>query len=113
MSTWTLQPELTVQTVTLSGSPRVAKAVQHVLEQHRETGTVQPIAMKPSVGSDDGIGVVVHLSKIRRNGSTFHPSDKGNHQFNITPTRKVNSNCTADRFCFRPTTISIIPIYGN
>jgi hypothetical protein len=47
------------------GSPHVAKAAQHVLEQGGKTGAVQPIATEPSVGSKGGVSVVVHLSKIR------------------------------------------------
>jgi hypothetical protein len=45
--------------------PHVAKTVQHVSEQGSKAGTVQPITTKPSVGSEGGVGVVVHLSKIR------------------------------------------------
>jgi hypothetical protein len=46
------------------GSPRVAKAVQHVPEQGGKTGVVQPVAMELFVGSEGGVGVVVHQSKI-------------------------------------------------
>jgi hypothetical protein len=59
------KPELTVQAAMVRGSPRVAKAVQHVPKQGGEARTVQPIATKSSVGSECGIGVVVHLSKIK------------------------------------------------
>jgi hypothetical protein len=59
------KPELTVQAATVRGSPRVAKAVQHVPKQGGEARTVQPIATKSSVGSECGIGVVVHLSKTK------------------------------------------------
>jgi hypothetical protein len=58
-------PELMVWAATLHGSPHVTKMVRHVPEQGRETGTVQPVAMKPSVGSKGGVGVVVHLSKTK------------------------------------------------
>jgi hypothetical protein len=58
-------PELTVWAAMVCGGPCVAKAVQHVPEQGREAGTVQPIATKTSVGSEGGVGVVIHVSKIR------------------------------------------------
>jgi hypothetical protein len=47
------------------GGSRVAKTVQHILEQGGKTGVVQPLTTEPSVGSEGGIGVVVHLSKTR------------------------------------------------
>jgi hypothetical protein len=59
-------PELTVWATTENGSPRVAKAVQQILKQGGKAGVVQPIAMEPSVGSEGGIGVVIHLSKERK-----------------------------------------------
>jgi hypothetical protein len=49
-------PELTVWATMVRGSPHVAKMVLHILKQGRETGTVQPIATKPSVGSEGGVG---------------------------------------------------------
>jgi hypothetical protein len=58
-------PELTVHAATVCGSPRVAEMVEHILEQSRKARTVQPVATKPSVGPEGGIGVVVHLSKTR------------------------------------------------
>jgi hypothetical protein len=58
-------PELIVRAATVRGSPRVAKVVQHILEQGGKVRAVQPIAMEPSIGSEGGIGVVVHLSKTR------------------------------------------------
>jgi hypothetical protein len=54
-----------VRTTTVHGEPRVAKAVQHVLEQGGKPGAVQPVTMEPSVGSKGDIGVVIHLSKTR------------------------------------------------
>jgi hypothetical protein len=60
-----LQPKLMVRATTVHGNTNVAKAVQHVLEQGGKTGAVQPVTMKPSIGSEGGIGVVVHLSKTR------------------------------------------------
>jgi hypothetical protein len=32
--------------------------------------------MEPSVGPEGGVGVVVHLSKTRKNKSTFHPLNR-------------------------------------
>jgi hypothetical protein len=58
-------PELMVWAAMVRGSPRVAETVQHVLEQGRKAGTVQPIAMKLSVGPKGGVGVVIHLLKTR------------------------------------------------
>jgi hypothetical protein len=57
--------ELTVRVTTVCGSPRVAKAVQHILEQGGKTGVVQPVATEPFIGSEGGVGVVIHLSKTR------------------------------------------------
>jgi hypothetical protein len=59
-------PELTVWATTENGSPRVAKAVQQILKQGGKAEAVQPIAMEPSVGSEGGVGVVIHLSKERK-----------------------------------------------
>jgi hypothetical protein len=59
------KPKLTVRATTVCRNPRVAKMMQHVPEQGRETETMQPITMKPSVGSEGGIRVVIHLSKTR------------------------------------------------
>jgi hypothetical protein len=59
------QPELTVWVATIRGKPRVAEAVQHVLEQGRKPGAVQPVTTEPSIGSKCGVGVVIHLSETR------------------------------------------------
>jgi hypothetical protein len=59
------QPALMIRMATVCGNPRVAEAVQDVLEQGGKIGAVQPITTKPSVGSEGGVGVVIHLSKIR------------------------------------------------
>jgi hypothetical protein len=59
------QLKLTVRTTMICGNPRVAKAVQHVLEQSGKTRAVQPITTEPSVDSEGGTGVVVYLSKTR------------------------------------------------
>jgi hypothetical protein len=44
---------------------RDAGCYKHVLEQDGKTEVVQPITTKPSVGSEGGVGVVIHLSKTR------------------------------------------------
>jgi hypothetical protein len=54
-----------VQAAVIHGTPRVAEAVQHVLEQGGKPGAVQPVTMKPFVGSKGGVWVVIHLSKTR------------------------------------------------
>jgi hypothetical protein len=59
------KPELMVQAATVRGNPRVPKAVQHVQEQVGKTKAVEPITTEPSVGSEGGVGVVIHLSKTR------------------------------------------------
>jgi hypothetical protein len=59
------QPELMVRTTTVCGNPHVAKAVQHISEQGGKTGVVQPVTTEPSVGSEGGVGIVVHLLKTR------------------------------------------------
>jgi hypothetical protein len=56
------QPELTVP---VCRNPHVAKAVQQVLEQGGKTGVVQPVTTEASVGSEGGVGVVIHLPKTR------------------------------------------------
>jgi hypothetical protein len=58
-------PEQMVWAAMVHGGLHVATVVQHVLAQSGEARTVQPIATKPSVGSEGGVGVVVHLSKTR------------------------------------------------
>jgi zinc transporter ZupT len=58
-------PELTVWVTMVRGISRVAKVVQHIPEQGGKARAVQPVATVPSVGSESGIGVVVHLSKTR------------------------------------------------
>jgi hypothetical protein len=59
------QPKLTVWAATVCGNPRAAKAVQQVPEQGGKTEAVQPITTEPSVSSEGGVGVVIHLSKTR------------------------------------------------
>jgi hypothetical protein len=54
-----------VRVAMVRGNPYVAKVVQHVPDEGGKTGVVQPVTTKPSVGSQGGVGVVVHLSKIR------------------------------------------------
>jgi hypothetical protein len=59
------QPELTVWTAMIRGEPRVAEAVQHIPKQGEKPEVVQPVTTEPSVSSKGGVGVVIHLSKIR------------------------------------------------
>jgi hypothetical protein len=59
------QPERTVPAATVCRNPRVAKVVQHIPEQGRNTGAVQAVTTESSVSSEGGVGVVVHLSKTR------------------------------------------------
>jgi hypothetical protein len=59
------QPELTVWAAAIRGKPHVTKAMQHIPEQGRKPGAVQPVATEPSVGSKCGVGVVIHLSETR------------------------------------------------
>jgi hypothetical protein len=72
------QPELMVRTATVRRETHVAEAVQHVPKQGGKPGAVQPITTEPSVGSKGGIGVVIHLSKLGGNESTFHPLNRDN-----------------------------------
>jgi hypothetical protein len=58
--------ELRVRVTTVRGSPRVAEIMKCVLEQSRKAGTVQPVITEPSVGPEGGVGVVIHLSTIRK-----------------------------------------------
>jgi hypothetical protein len=60
------KPKLMVWATMVRESPCVAKAVQHVSKQGGKTRAAQPIATEPSVGSEGGIEVVVHLSKTRK-----------------------------------------------
>jgi hypothetical protein len=59
------QPELTVRAATVRGKSHIAETVQHVPEQGEKAGSVLPVTTEPSVGSKGGVGVVIHLSKIR------------------------------------------------
>jgi hypothetical protein len=72
------KPKLTVRAATVRGGPRVAKMVQHILEQGGKTRAVQSITTEPSVNSKGSVGVVIHQSKTREKQSTFHPSNKDN-----------------------------------
>jgi hypothetical protein len=59
------QPEMMVQAATVRGMPHVAEAVQHVPMQGEKPEAVQPVTTEPSVSSKGGVGVVIHLSKLR------------------------------------------------
>jgi hypothetical protein len=71
------QPELTIQAATVRGEPHVAETVQHVPEQGGKPGVVQPITTEPSVGSKDGIGVVIHMSKTREKRINISSIEQG------------------------------------
>jgi hypothetical protein len=94
-------PELMVRTTTVwmstvCRSSYVAKAVQHVLKQQRETGTVKPVTTKPSIDSKDGVGVVVHMSKTkekrinissieqRQPPTQYNPNEKSKFRFALS-----------------------------
>jgi hypothetical protein len=87
MDLTTSMPVLTVQAATVHGSPRVAKVVQHIPEQGWEAKMVQPIATEPSIGSEGVVGVSSIYRKQRRNGSTFHPSNRDDHKTQYNPQR--------------------------
>jgi hypothetical protein len=57
------KPELMVWAITVRGNPCVAKTVQHIPEQGGKTRAVQPVTTEPPVGSEGGVGVLIHLSK--------------------------------------------------
>jgi hypothetical protein len=101
-----------IRMTTVRGSPRVAKAVQHVPEQHQKNGTVQPVATKPSVSSKGGVGVVVHLLKIKEKQINISCIEQRQppSQYNLQREKKTQIVLLAE-FCFRPTTVSFIPIY--
>jgi hypothetical protein len=58
-------PELTVRVAMVCRSPCVTEAVQHIPEQGPKLGMVQPVTTVPSVSSEGGIGLVIHLSKTK------------------------------------------------
>jgi hypothetical protein len=100
------QPERTVPAATVCRNPCVAKAVQHVPEQGRNTGAVQLVTTESSVSSESDVGVVIHLSKTRRNESIFHPLNRDNK-----PKLQINhdDNKTLTRILFRLMMISQNP----
>jgi hypothetical protein len=59
--------------------------VPHVLKQGGKARMVQPVTIEPSVKTKGGIGVVIHLSKQRRNKSIFHPLDRENNKTPLKP----------------------------
>jgi hypothetical protein len=65
------KPELMAQATMVQRSPRVAKMIQHVLEHGGKTRAVQPVTTEPSVGSEGGIAVVIHLSKKEETNQYF------------------------------------------
>jgi hypothetical protein len=50
--------------------------VQHFPKHGGEARTVQPVTTEPTVSCEGSVGVVIHLSKRRRNGQNFiHRTD--------------------------------------
>jgi hypothetical protein len=72
--------EFVVQAATVRGGPYEAERVQHVPQQGGKAMMVQPVTTEPSISTEGGVGVVVHLSKQRRNESKFHPSNRENNE---------------------------------
>jgi hypothetical protein len=85
--------------LTVRRSPRVAETVEHVPEQGWKAGTMQSVAMKPSVAPKGGIGVVIHLSKISEKGiniSSIEQRQQTRIQ-NKPPRQHVNSDSDSDQ----------------
>jgi hypothetical protein len=59
------KPTLMVRMTMADGAPHVAKTVQHISKQGGKPGAVQPVTTEPSISSEGGVGVVIHLSKTR------------------------------------------------
>jgi hypothetical protein len=94
----TSMPELTIRVAMVCRSLRVAETVEHVPEQSRKDGMVHPIATKPSVGPEGGIGVVIHLSKTREkeiNISSIEQRQQTRTQ-NKPPQQHINSDSDSD-----------------
>jgi hypothetical protein len=87
-------PELTLREAMVHGSPRVTKMVQHVPKQGWETGMVQPIATKPSIGSEGGVGVIIHLLKIREKWINISSIEQ--RQQTKTPIKPLQQNVNSD-----------------
>jgi hypothetical protein len=108
MDLTTSTPELTVRVAMVRGSPRVAKAVEHVPEQGRKDETVQPITTKPSVGLKGGMGVVIHLSKTRDKQINISSIEQRQHtRTQNKPSRQhVNSDSDSNQRRSRKTMMS-------
>jgi hypothetical protein len=59
-------PELIVQATMVHGSPIVAEMVKHIPEHGRKAETMLPVTTEESGGPKGGIGVVIHLSTLRK-----------------------------------------------
>jgi hypothetical protein len=81
-------PKLVVQAAIVRGGPHEAETVQHVPQQGEKARTVQPVTTEPPINTKGGVGVVIHLSKQRRNGSTFYPSNRDNNKTQHKPQRQ-------------------------
>jgi hypothetical protein len=71
-----------------------------------KTGVVQPVATEPSIGSEGGIGVVIHLSKTRK--KRINISSIEQRQQTKTPNKPPRQNINSD-FLFGLTMISQNP----
>jgi hypothetical protein len=87
-------PELTVWVTMVRGTPHVAKAVQLISEQGGKAGVVQPILTEPSIGSEGGVGVVIHLSKTRE--KRINISSIEQRQQTKTPNKPPRQNSNPD-----------------
>jgi hypothetical protein len=88
------KPKLTVRATMVHGNPCVAKMVQHIPKQGGKIRAVQPVTTEPSVGSEGGIGVVAHLSKIRE--KRINISSIEQRQQTKTPNKPPQQNINSD-----------------
>jgi hypothetical protein len=103
-------PELTARAAMVGGSPRVAETVQHVPEQGRKPGTVQPITTKLSIGPEGGVGVVIHLPKTREKWINIASNEQKQQTKtqNKPPRQNINSDSDSDQRQSRKTLLSEI-----
>jgi hypothetical protein len=74
----------------------VAETVEHVPEQGRKAGTVQPVAMKLSVSPEGGVGVVIHLLKIREKQINISSIEHRQQTRNQNKPQRQNVNSDSD-----------------
>jgi hypothetical protein len=68
--------------------------VQRIPEQGGKTGAVQPVTMEPSVGSEGGVELVIHLSKKRE--KQINISSNEQRQQTKTPNKPPQQNINSD-----------------